>query len=176
MRELFKRRPSPAMIVAVTALIAALVGTAGALPGRKVVDKNDLKPNVVGSKQIKNGQVKSVDVKDGGIATTDLAADLQPRFARVSAAGVVDTARSSNVPAGSVTIVTGAFCFSLPYTPKNAQVTAEITPAPPPAGAIVSVDPATYVICPATDEAEVLTYPEPGPYVPTPTPFYIRFG
>jgi hypothetical protein len=166
------------MVVASIALIAALVGTAAALPGRKVIDKNDLKPNVVKSKHIKNGQVRSVDVQDGGIASPDLAADLQPRFARVSAAGVVDLARSSNVPAGSVTIAAGAYCFSLPYTPKNAQVTGEITAGPPPVDGVVSVDPATYFgLCPATAEAEVIMYVEGGPFgAPTPAAFYIRFG
>ena len=48
----FKRRPSPAMAVAFVALLAALSGTAVALPGKNTVNSGD----------IKNGQVKGKDI------------------------------------------------------------------------------------------------------------------
>jgi hypothetical protein len=67
--------PSPAMIVAVAALVAALGGTAAALSGKDTVAHNDLKNNVVHSEEIKQGQVKSSDL-----------ADAEP-FRRVGAAG-----------------------------------------------------------------------------------------
>jgi hypothetical protein len=51
------RRPSPALIVAVVALIAALTGTAIALPGARSVDRNDLKKNTVGPKQLRANSV-----------------------------------------------------------------------------------------------------------------------
>jgi hypothetical protein len=38
-------RPSPALIVALIALVAALAGSAVALPGKNKVDKNDIKKN-----------------------------------------------------------------------------------------------------------------------------------
>jgi hypothetical protein len=69
------RRPSPALIVALIALVAAVAGTATALPGKNKVDKNDIKKNAVKSKQIKNAQVKSVDVKDAEIGAADLTPD-----------------------------------------------------------------------------------------------------
>jgi hypothetical protein len=49
MRELGKRirRPSPALIVAVIALVASLGGAAVALPGRNSVTSNDIKPKNV---------------------------------------------------------------------------------------------------------------------------------
>jgi hypothetical protein len=41
------RRPSPARLVAAIALVAALGGSAVALPGKNNVDKNDLQKKVV---------------------------------------------------------------------------------------------------------------------------------
>jgi hypothetical protein len=62
MRRLFAAgRPSPSLVVSCVALIVALAGTAVALPGKKVIDKNDLKKNVVKSKNIKGEQVKRGD-------------------------------------------------------------------------------------------------------------------
>lgn len=45
-------RPSPAMIVAIIALIVAVGGTATALPGRLTVGQKDLKPNSVGARAL----------------------------------------------------------------------------------------------------------------------------
>jgi len=81
------RRPTPALVVALIALVAALAGTATALPGRNSVDKNDIKRSAVKSKHIKNGQVKKKDlhansvdgtkIVDGTVAAADLA-DSEP--------------------------------------------------------------------------------------------------
>ena len=67
------------------ALVAALAGSAAALPGKISVAKNDIKQNAIKSKQIKNGKVTSADLADGGVAAVDLAAD-EP-FHKVGAAG-----------------------------------------------------------------------------------------
>ncbi len=45
MRDFLARRPSPAMAVAFVALLAALSGTAIALPGTNTVDSGDIKNN-----------------------------------------------------------------------------------------------------------------------------------
>ena len=52
MLRIWRRRPSPAMVVAIIALVAALSGTAAALHGRNSVRSND----------IKNRQVKTQDL------------------------------------------------------------------------------------------------------------------
>jgi hypothetical protein len=58
MRNLFSgRRPSPSLVISIAALVVALAGTAVALPGKKLIDKNDLKKNVVKTKTIKNSAV-----------------------------------------------------------------------------------------------------------------------
>jgi hypothetical protein len=54
---LARRRPSPAMAVAFVALLAAVSGTAVALPGRNTVDSGDLK----------RGAVKNVDIARGAV-------------------------------------------------------------------------------------------------------------
>lgn len=67
------RRPSPALLVSVLALVAALAGTASALPGKNTVSRNDIKKNAVGGKQIAKDAVKSSDLADGKVKGKDLA-------------------------------------------------------------------------------------------------------
>ena len=53
MRQFFSgRRPSPALVVAVVALVAALGGTAVALPGKRTVKRDDIATNAVGKRAI----------------------------------------------------------------------------------------------------------------------------
>ena len=77
-------RPSPALIVALTALVVAMSGAAIALPGKGSVGKNDIKNGAVtakkiargaiGSKQIKGKSIRGNRIKDGGIKAKQLAA------------------------------------------------------------------------------------------------------
>ena len=57
-----RRRISPALVLSVVALFAALSGAAVALPGSNTVDSGD----------IKDGKVKSADLEDGGVRAADL--------------------------------------------------------------------------------------------------------
>lgn len=52
-----RRLPSPAMVVAVVALIAGLTGAAAALPGRNSVTSNDIKPKNVKKSDIRPAAV-----------------------------------------------------------------------------------------------------------------------
>ena len=54
--------PSPATMIAVVALVAALAGTAVALPGKKSVKANDLAKDAVTSRAIKNDAVRPDDL------------------------------------------------------------------------------------------------------------------
>ena len=56
--------PSPAMAVAVIALVAALGGSAVALQGKNSVKSNDIAPNAVKGKDIATGAVKPADLDD----------------------------------------------------------------------------------------------------------------
>jgi hypothetical protein len=80
------RRPSPALIVAIIALVAALAGTAVALPGKNTVKSNDIAKNAVGSSDIKNNKVKGADVNEASLGQV-------PSAARADSAAKVDTQR-----------------------------------------------------------------------------------
>jgi hypothetical protein len=56
------RRVTPALVLSVVALFAALSGAAAALPGSNTVDSGD----------IKDGKVKTADIEDAGIRAADL--------------------------------------------------------------------------------------------------------
>jgi hypothetical protein len=68
-----KGRPAPGTILGVIAIVLALTGVATGLPGKRSIDKNDLRKNVVKSPQIKNGQVKTGDLADNQVTAADLA-------------------------------------------------------------------------------------------------------
>lgn len=62
MKSIRGRRPSPALVVSMLALILALSGSAAALRGKNTVFSDD----------IKNGQVKSADARDDGLTGRDI--------------------------------------------------------------------------------------------------------
>lgn len=126
------RRPSPAFVVAVIALVAAATGTATALPGKRTVDKNDLKANTVRSSSIVNNSIKSGDIKNEAIAELDLR-NLAVGTAKLND-GAVTTPKIAN---GAVT------------GPKVGAITVQTASAPAPDGADVSAN----VDCPAGQRA-----------------------
>jgi len=60
------------MLVAFAALLAALSGTAIALPGKNTVDSGDIKNNNVRSADIRNNNVTSTDLRNGSATGTDV--------------------------------------------------------------------------------------------------------
>jgi hypothetical protein len=72
MRRFLASRPSPAMAVAFVALLAALSGTAIALPGTNSVDSGDIKNNVVRSKDVRNNNLRGKDVRNGSLGGADV--------------------------------------------------------------------------------------------------------
>jgi hypothetical protein len=88
----FSAKPSPAMAVALVALIVALSGSAIALPGKNKVDKNDIKRNAVGAKQIKAGAVGGSEAKNNALTGTDID---EETLGKVPSAGAADTAGSA---------------------------------------------------------------------------------
>ena len=56
--------PSPALVVASIALIAALTGSAIALPGKSKVQRNDIRKNAVTGPKIRNNAVTGRDVRE----------------------------------------------------------------------------------------------------------------
>lgn len=62
MKSTRRRLPTPAMLIAVVALIAALTGSAVALQGKNSVKSNDIAPDAVKGKDIATGAVKPADL------------------------------------------------------------------------------------------------------------------
>src|SRR5688572_22937975 len=83
MRNLFARRPSPSMVVAFVALLAAVGGTAAALPGTNTVDSGDIRKgavkradiarNAVNGRKVANGSITGADVKEGTLGKVERA-------------------------------------------------------------------------------------------------------
>jgi hypothetical protein len=118
MKKVF-RRPSPAMVVAIVALIAALGGTAvagGALNKKKV-------------KNISNNQITQrapglsvASAKSADNATTATRAQGPVGWAAVSSTGVL--LAGNNVSQGNITQVGNFYCFSgLSFPVSDAQAT-----------------------------------------------------
>ncbi len=103
MREfLTSRRPTPAMAVAFVALLAALSGTAVALPGTNSVDSGDIKNNAVKTKDIKNNDVRSKDIRNSALTGGDVKNDAltgsdinEGTLGQVPSANTANTANSA---------------------------------------------------------------------------------
>lgn len=142
-------RPSAATAIAFVALLAALSGTAAALPGNNSVDSADIRNGQVKRGDIRNSAVTSAKVKNGSLLARDFKSGeltAGPRgdkgekgekgdtgtpgtdgsalgFASVGANGTLVAASSENVTQANVSHVatTGTYCFfGLPFTPRNA--------------------------------------------------------
>jgi hypothetical protein len=105
-RFLASRRPSPAMAIAFVALLAALSGTAVALPGKNSVDSGDIKNkqvkgkdlanNAVTGKKIKNGSITGADVKDDSLTGADINESTLGQVPSANTANSANTASSAN--------------------------------------------------------------------------------
>jgi hypothetical protein len=98
MREfLASRKPTPALAVAFIALLAALSGTAVALPGTNSVDSGDIKNKQVKGKDLANNAVTGKKVKNSSLGGGDVKNDaLTGDDVNESTLGQVPTANSAN--------------------------------------------------------------------------------
>jgi hypothetical protein len=99
---LTRRRPSPAMAVAFVALLAALSGTAVALPGKNTVDSGDLRKNSVKSSDIANRAVKTADLANNAVRSAKVRNNTltgndvnESTFGKVPSAANADTAANA---------------------------------------------------------------------------------
>jgi hypothetical protein len=112
------RRPSPALVIAVIALIASLMGTAYAAKlGKNSVGSRQLKSKAVKTGKISNNAVTSVKVKNNSLTGADINVDklgVVPTATSATHASNADTLgqnHAANCPAGS-TLIRGV-CFDL---------------------------------------------------------------
>jgi hypothetical protein len=107
----FSRRPSPAMAVAFIALLAALSGTAVALPGKNSVDSGDIKKaavkradiarNAVNGSKVQNGSLTGAEAKNDSLTGSDVN---ESTLGQVPSAATANSATTANTAtsAGSV--------------------------------------------------------------------------
>jgi hypothetical protein len=97
------------MGVAFVALLAALSGSAIALPGTGTVDSGDLRNNSVRTKDVRNNNLRGSDVRNGTLRGTDVGNDSlsgldinESTLGTVPSANTANTANAANT-AGSAT-------------------------------------------------------------------------
>ncbi|HEX8158324.1 MAG TPA: hypothetical protein VF526_13150 [Solirubrobacteraceae bacterium] len=133
------RRPSPALVISIVALVVACAGTAYA--ATIITSSDQIKNGVIQSGDIKNGSVQNVDIRkstitetrlsagllkriDGGAAATRAAADSiayearRPSGPEGQPANVVIKVASLQVPAGAYLVTAKTVMTSLPE-PQN---------------------------------------------------------
>jgi hypothetical protein len=124
MRQFLARhRPSPAMALAFVALLAALSGTAVALPGKNTVDSGDIKNgqvktkdirnNAVTTKKVKNNNLRSIDVRNNSLTGADIN---EGSLGQVPSANSANTAGTANI-ANSLTAPEGFHQVGAPGEP-----------------------------------------------------------
>jgi hypothetical protein len=103
MNRWWSRPPSPAMAVAFIALLAAISGTAVALPGRNTVDSGDIKKGAVKTADIAKNAIRGANVGDGSLSGADVkdesltGADiLESSLGTVSRADTANSASTAN--------------------------------------------------------------------------------
>lgn len=96
-----------AIVLAIAALVVALTGVAGALPGKKSVDSNDLKPNVVKTKNLKAKAVTAAKLADVVVRTGDSAATTDSDGTQNGGTGPVAHAKASASCQGSERLISG---------------------------------------------------------------------
>ncbi len=188
------RRPSPALIISVIALVAALGGSAYAV---KKIGATQLKRNAVTTKKIKNGAVTTLKIANGAVtnpkiangAVTDakIAAAAKGKavaYANVNANGTVVDSKSRGITSamiGKTSPTSSVFCFhDLPAGADTAVATGiwdSSTEFEGPADVIIAKAPLPDADCDtiAGTQFAVLTYSPSGAGVFADRSFTIAF-
>lgn len=114
-------RPSPAMVVALIALIAALSGSAYAAIARNSVGTRQLKASSVTTGKIANNAINGAKVADGSLTGTDInlgALGTVPSATSAQSAGNADTVDGHSVSCPAGTILIRGICFDSTSNPE----------------------------------------------------------
>jgi hypothetical protein len=118
-------RPSPAMIVAIIALVAALSGTAYAALGKNSVGSRQLKAQAVTTGKIANNAVNSAKVAKGSLTGADInvgALGTVPTAASAASAGNSNTVGGHSASCPNGTILIRGVCFDAASNPAVSGV------------------------------------------------------
>jgi hypothetical protein len=110
MKNQRNRRPSPALVISVIALICALTGTAWAALGKNSVGSKQLKKNAVTAAKIKKNAVTTAKIKKEAVAAGKIKkATITGKQINFKKLGTVPTAQLANtIPAAEPTHLVGA--------------------------------------------------------------------
>lgn len=126
MKRLKGSRPSPAMVVAIVALVAALGGGAyAATVAKNSVGAKQLKKNAVVTKKIKNNAVTEAKIADGAISQAKLAQGTANRWAYVNGSTGAIFSSSSGVTAERVGV--GLYFVRFGSSVQNRAILAQAT-------------------------------------------------
>ncbi len=167
--------PSPAMVVAMIALFAALAGTSYAALARNSVGTLQVKDRSLLAKDFKTGQLpRGATGAPGPAGPAGPAGPTGPAgaakaYARVLAGGDVDDPRARGITDASVSHPSaGVYCIDVEGGAINISGTID-SAAPAPGGTFTAG--VLLNTCPAGKEVEVKTYNSAG--APTDLPFYL---
>jgi hypothetical protein len=144
MRRIRVKRPSAGVVIAFVALVAALSGTAVALPGSNSVNSGDIKNSSITSSDVKNNSLKSTDIKNGSLVSKDFKSGQLPAgatgpagpagpagapgsalaFAHVLGDATVDSANTKNVVL-LANPFDGIYCLGVPAGSRSITGTAD---------------------------------------------------
>ena len=112
MKSILRRRPSPALVIAMIALFASLSGVAygvatGSIDSREIknndVRSGDLRNNDIRTKDLRNNEVRGLDIRNSTVQGRDVALNTltgddinESRLGKVPSATTADTATSAN--------------------------------------------------------------------------------
>ena len=105
------RRPSPAMIIALVALMVALGGTAMALPGVNTVFSDDIVNSQVKAQDIRTNAVRQSDIASNAVGADELKSTFINGNGQVVVNGTSNSA-TATCPAG-MQVVSGGFNWDL---------------------------------------------------------------
>jgi hypothetical protein len=107
MKRLASQRPSPSLVLSMITLFVAITSTAGALPGRNLVEKGDIAKGAVTKRALAKGAVKQRAIAKGAVTSGKIANDavvartLAPSAVGASALGETTTV-SAPIPDADV--------------------------------------------------------------------------
>jgi hypothetical protein len=173
MKDLVKRRPSPALVISILALIVALSGTAYAALGKNSVKSKQIAKGAVKTSELAKNAVSTAKIKNAAVTANKIAAGVIPAtpavaYARVSGPGVVTN--SKGIVSMSHVSPFAPYCFDLSFSPQNGVANAAAEAA---GGSTAAMQIPPSVVCPAGSDASVLT--RDGSNMANEQPFFVLF-
>jgi hypothetical protein len=120
-----RRAPSPAMVVAIIALILALTGTAFAALGKNSVGTRQLKSKAVTTGKIANNAVNAAKVADHSLTGAEInigALGTVPKATSADSAGNAGTVGGHSAACPAATVLLRGVCFDSSPSPQVGSV------------------------------------------------------